>query len=64
MKLTSLQKMLGEEIVELKELGKQITPIDIDRAKAISGLARQMVQNANVILKAEKQNSPIKSELI
>ncbi|MGX7091203.1 hypothetical protein [Hutsoniella sourekii] len=64
MKLTELQVILGEQTKQLHKMQDTVTPIDIDRANAISGLARQMIQNANVILKAEKQNSSKKDELI
>lgn len=49
MTLLELQKMLGEEIQAVKE-----GTADIDRAKAIASLAKQMINNADIVLRTDK----------
>ena len=61
MKLTELQKLLGKEITNLTEK-KDLKAFDIDKANAISKMARQLINNAQVILRAEKYND--KHELV
>lgn len=55
MKLTELQKLLGEQIKELTENDK-LTTFDIDKANAVSKMASQLINNASVILRANKRN--------
>lgn len=61
MKLLELQDLLGKEIKKLSE-GTELSAFDIDKANAISSMARQMINNAQVIVRAEKQNA--KSRLV
>lgn len=55
MKLLELQKLLGEEIKKLSNEEVK-TAFDLDRANSISRMAKQMINNAQVILRAEKQS--------
>lgn len=55
MKLTELQKLLGEQITELTEKDN-LTTFDIDKANAVSKMASQLINNASVILRANKRN--------
>lgn len=64
MKLMDLQKLLGEQVAGLAEKNDELQPIDIDKANAITGMAKQLINNANVILRAERQNGKAKEELI
>lgn len=56
MRLLELQDLLGKEIKKLSE-GTELSAFDIDKANAISSMARQMINNAQVIVRAEKQNA-------
>lgn len=49
MKMLELQEALGEQI-ELMRKGEG----DIDKAKAIASLAKQMINNADIILRTDK----------
>lgn len=55
MKLTELQKLLGEQITELTEKDN-LTTFDLDKANAVSKMASQLINNASVILRANKRN--------
>lgn len=55
MKLTELQELLGEQIEQLAGK-KDLTTFDIDKANAISKMANQLINNASVILRANKRN--------
>lgn len=55
MKLLELQELLGKEIDKLSN-NEKINGFDIDRANAISRMAKQMINNGQVILRAEKAN--------
>ncbi len=55
MKLTELQKLLGEQILALTEKDN-LTTFDIDKANAVSKMASQLINNASVILRANKRN--------
>lgn len=55
MKLTELQKLLGKQIEELTNK-KELTTFDLDKANAISKMAGQIINNASVILRANKRN--------
>lgn len=55
MKLLDLQELLGKEIEKLSSDEKK-NAFDLDRANAISRMAKQMINNAQVILRAEKQS--------
>ena len=55
MKLLELQELLGKEIDKLSN-NEKINGFDIDRANAISRMAKQMINNGQVILRAEKMN--------
>lgn len=55
MKLTNLQKLLGEEFEKLIN-NKELTTFDLDKANAISKMASQIITNASVILRANKRN--------
>ena len=49
MTLLELQKMLGEEIQAVKD-----GTAYIDRAKALASLAKQMINNADIVLRTDK----------
>lgn len=49
MTLLELQKILGEEIKAVQD-----GTADIDKAKAIASLAKQMINNADVVLRTDK----------
>ena len=49
MTLLELQNVLGEEIKAVQE-----GTADIDKAKAIASLAKQMINNADVVLRTDK----------
>lgn len=49
MTLLELQKILGEEINNMRA-----GTTDIDKAKAIASLAKQMINNADIILRTDK----------
>ncbi len=55
MKLTELQKLLGEQILALTEKDN-LTTFDLDKANAVSKMASQLINNASVILRANKRN--------
>lgn len=55
MKLLELQNLLGKEFKKLTDTN-ELTAFDIDRANAISKMSRQIINNAQVILRAEKYN--------
>lgn len=55
MKLTELQKLLGEQILILTEKDN-LTTFDLDKANAVSKMASQLINNASVILRANKRN--------
>lgn len=61
MKLTELHELLGNEIEKLAN-NTEKTAFDIDKANAISTMAKQIINNAQVIIRAEKQN--VKSKII
>lgn len=64
MKLMKLQELLGEQIETLAGKSETLQPIDIDKANAITGMSKQIINNASVILRAERQNGKAKEELI
>ena len=49
MTLLELQNVLGEEIQSVKD-----GTADIDKAKAIASLAKQMINNADIVLRTDK----------
>ena len=49
MTLLELQNVLGEEIQGVKN-----GTTDIDKAKAIASLAKQMINNADIVLRTDK----------
>lgn len=49
MTLLELQKILGDTINEVKD-----GTADVDKAKAIASLAKQMVNNADIVLRTDK----------
>lgn len=49
MTLLELQEMLGEAIKGVKD-GTE----DVDKAKAIASLAKQMINNADIVLRTDK----------
>lgn len=55
MKLTELQKLLGEQILALTEKDN-LTTFDLDKANAVSKMASKLINNASVILRANKRN--------
>lgn len=61
MKLLKLQELLGEQI-ELLTNDEEKNAFDIDKANAVSRMAKQIINNAQVILRAEKYND--KNEII
>ena len=61
MKLTDLHELLGKEIEKLAD-DTEKNAFDIDKANAISNMAKQIINNAQVIIRAEKQN--VKTEII
>lgn len=64
MKLMKLQELLGEQIETLAGKSETLQPIDIDKANAITAMSKQIINNASVILRAERQNGKAKEELI
>lgn len=61
MKLLKLQELLGEQM-ELLTNDEEKNAFDIDKANAVSRMAKQIINNAQVILRAEKYND--KNEII
>lgn len=55
MKLTELQELLGKQLTELTTK-EDLTTFDLDKANAISKMASQLINNASVILRANKRN--------
>lgn len=49
MTLLELQTLLGEEIQRVKD-----GTADVDQAKAIASLAKQMINNADIVLRTDK----------
>lgn len=49
MTLLELQKILGEEINAVKD-----GTADVEKAKAIASLAKQMINNADIVLRTDK----------
>lgn len=49
MTLLELQKILGETIEAVKN-----GTADTDKAKSIAGLAKQMINNADIVLRTDK----------
>ncbi|AXY24931.1 hypothetical protein CL176_02205 [Suicoccus acidiformans] len=64
MKLTTLQKILGEQLELLAGKSETLQPIDVDKANAITAMSKQIINNASVILRAERQNGKAKEDLI
>lgn len=64
MKLMKLQELLGEQIETLAGKSETLQPMDIDKANAITAMSKQIINNASVILRAERQNGKAKEELI
>ena len=54
MTLLDLQDVLGKEITLLSDREKSLKNSDLERAKSISSLAKQMVNNADIVLRADK----------
>ena len=54
MTLLDLQDVLGKEITLLSDREKPLKNSDLERAKSISSLAKQMVNNADIVLRADK----------
>ena len=54
MTLLDLQDVLGKEISLLSDREKALKNSDLERAKSISSLAKQMVNNADIVLRADK----------
>ena len=54
MTLLELQNILGKEISLLSDREKPLKNSDLERAKSISSLAKQMVNNADIVLRADK----------
>lgn len=59
-----LQELLGEQIETLAGKSETLQPMDIDKANAITAMSKQIINNASVILRAERQNGKAKEELI
>lgn len=55
--LLELQEILGTEISLLSDRDKKLKPSDLERAKTISSLAKQMINNADIVLRADKMCS-------
>ena len=55
MRLTKLQELLGKQLTELTTK-EDLTTFDLDKANAISKMASQLINNASVILRANKRN--------
>ena len=55
MKLTELQNVLGEEILKLREpdAGEEV----IRRSQTIAMLAKQVINNADIIIRFDKMKS-------
>lgn len=52
--LIELQEILGKETELLSNRGNVLKPSDLERSKAISSLAKQMINNADIVLRADK----------
>lgn len=63
MKLIELHEILTGEVKKLAS-ENNIEPIDIEKANAITGMSKQIINNANVILKAERQGGKARDTLI
>lgn len=53
MKLTELQDILGKELKEISD-SDRITQEQASKADAIARLAKQMINNSDVVLRADK----------
>lgn len=49
MTLIELQKILGEEVQAVKD-----GTADVEKAKALASLAKQMINNADIVLRTDK----------
>ena len=54
MTLLELQGILGKEVALLSDRSNHLKNSDLERAKSISSLAKQMVNNADIVLRADK----------
>ena len=54
MTLLALQEILGKEITLLSNRENHLKTSDLERAKSISSLAKQMINNADIVLRADK----------
>ncbi len=54
MTLLELQEVLGKEVILLSNRENHLKSSDLERAKYISSLAKQMVNNADIVLRADK----------
>lgn len=56
MKLTELQQVLGEQvrIIKNEELSGEDVAIAVSKAQTISTLAKQMINNADIIIRFDK----------
>lgn len=52
--LIELQEILGKETELLSNRSNVLKPSDLERSKAISSLAKQMINNADIVLRADK----------
>ena len=52
--LIELQEILGKETELLSNRSNVLKPSDLERSKAISSLAKEMINNADIVLRADK----------
>jgi len=55
--LIELQEILGKEVELLSNRTNHLKQSDLERSKSISSLAKQMINNADVVLRADKMCS-------
>ena len=49
-----VKEILGKETELLSNRSNVLKPSDLERSKAISSLAKQMINNADIVLRADK----------
>ena len=66
MKQLELQKKLGERIANIgrSDMSDEEFAREIERSKAMASLAKEMVRNADLIMRARKAVGSFNSELV
>lgn len=62
MTLLELQNVLGQQVNLLSDRETKLKSSDLERAKTISSLAKQMINNADIVLRADKMCTTKKIE--